>query len=189
MWRQGELADEDAVLDAGLQVPTPVMERMWAVRKQAMATSCMKEFVALLGIKTKDMQGCMRVFTKATKTSGIPMAKLAATMRLPSGATGQASPVLVHLFNALGSIGADGASQGLTFRTFMFLHVRHHLAHTHTNKQTRTSVRVYTVRLPSKQQTCVWVGGCVWLRVCAANERGEALYKPVQTRTRLLLPL
>lgn len=121
MWRQAEFEDEDAVLDAGLQVPTPVMDRMWAAHKQAMATSCMKEFMALLGIKTKEMQGGMRVFAKVTRAPGIPMAKLADLMRLPS-TTGQVSPMLVHLFNAVGSIGADGSSQGLTFRTFMFFH-------------------------------------------------------------------
>jgi hypothetical protein len=121
MWRAIS-ADEDDVVDAGLHVPTPVMDRMWAVHGQAMATPCMKEFMALLGIKTKDMQGGMRVFAKMTKEPGIPIRKLADMMRLPPGAAGQTSPVLVHFFNAVGSTSANGSPQGLTFRTFMFFH-------------------------------------------------------------------
>lgn len=114
----------DEVVDFAMPIlQTPVMDRMWAVRKQAMSTACIKEFMALLGLKTKDMQGAMRVFTRHTPDPGIPLEKLAAMLRLPSGDTSSpTSPLLAHFFIAVASTSADGASQGLTFRTFMFFH-------------------------------------------------------------------
>lgn len=102
------------------------MDKMWAVQSKAMTTVCMKEFTALLGIKTRDMQGGMRVFTKLTKAAGISADKMATILRLPSGSNahegGQASPLLMHFFNAAVSSSAGGASQGLTYRSFMFFH-------------------------------------------------------------------
>jgi len=120
--RRVSASEEDDLVDFAVQLPTPIMDRMWAVREQAMSTSCMKEFMALLGLKTKDLQGCMRVFVKLTKGPGIALEKLTDMLRMPTNASGQVSPVVVHFFNAVASTASDGKSQGLTFRTFMFFH-------------------------------------------------------------------
>jgi hypothetical protein len=115
--RRSADGDEVEAFPSPPQLPTPVMDRMWVVHQQAMTTSCIKEFMGLLGLKAKDMQGGMRVFAKLTKVSGIPLAKLADLLRMPAGAS---SPLAVCFFKAVASTSADGTAQGLTYRTFMF---------------------------------------------------------------------
>jgi hypothetical protein len=109
--------DEVEAFPTRPQLPTPVMDRIWVVHQQAMTTSCIKEFMGLLGLKAKDMQGGMRVFAKLTKASGIELAKLADLLRMPAGAS---SPLAMCFFKAVASTSADGTAQGLTYRTFMF---------------------------------------------------------------------
>ena len=119
--RRGSASGEDEVeAFVARHLPTPVMDRLWVVHRQAMATSCIKEFMGLLGLRAKDMQGGMRVFLKLTKAPGSPLGKLEDMLRLPAGASGQPNPLAVRFFNAVASTSADGASQGLTYRTFMF---------------------------------------------------------------------
>jgi len=122
MRRRGSVDDDEVVEFGSPHLPTPVMDRFWNAHKNAMSTADIKEFMALLGLKTKDMQGGMRVFTKVTKGAGISVEKVAAMLRLPLGASGQMNPLLLNFFKAMASTSADGASQGLTYRTFMFFH-------------------------------------------------------------------